>query len=610
MNTLKLLINNYSFILSFLMFAYLTILNFVELLNIKVPRFCYHERLSIAGNCRMCLIEIQSSLKPVISCATKIISGMKIFTTNSLIDNIRETVLEFLLLNHPLDCPVCDQGGECDLQDQTVVFGSEKSRLTLVNTWMSHKRSLFNKIFNYLIKSLMTRCIQCSRCIRYIDEYLFFFNFGLMGRGSSMEISNFINDTINLEFSSNLVELCPVGAITSKKNAYTKRNWETNSFETIDVFSSVGSNLRLDLKGTKIIRVLPKLNEVLNEDWVSNQSRDNLELSIDLNVKNPSYFFSDLTFNCSFYKIFYLILLIFLNFRNLNIYFVNTLFHFFLDSQFDFLSSLSLLLFTSFFSCNFVFNDFVFNIDNRFNFLLNKKLNHFFSNFYFLFYNIDLVKESPFLNLKIKKKIINKKKLSKLEYLGKNIISHFNLEHKSINLKNIKKVIKGKWFKFKLKTFSFLEGSKTSFLNSFSKGISTFWKKNLIYNSLKNQSSFLHLFESGISNSFFNSSSNIVKFSKIDFIFYFSNLFKKKNTFSINFTERIDFFFSNINIPLSSFYKSNDLYYNIEGLPQYSSKLLNNKNNIYNVSLFLFGFFFFFFHCFFSISIIFLQKKR
>lgn len=269
----------------------LTIFQLCETLNIKIPRFCYHEKLSIAGNCRMCLIEVESSVKPIIACATSLSKGMSILTNSALVKKARENVLEFLLINHPLDCPICDQGGECDLQDQSLIYGSDKGRFTEI------KRSVEDKDFGPLVKTVMTRCIHCTRCVRYMDEVAGFNGLGTMGRGRDTEISTYLGIGLDSEISGNVIDLCPVGALTSKPYAFTGRPWELTSVESIDILDSLCSNIRIDVKGSEIMRILPKKNELVNEEWITDKIRfsyDGLKierLAFPL-VKNASAFIS------------------------------------------------------------------------------------------------------------------------------------------------------------------------------------------------------------------------------------------------------------------------------------------------------------------------------
>ena len=236
----------------------ISVLEACETVGITVPRFCYHSQLSIAGNCRMCLVEIEKSPKPVASCAMPVAKNMKIFTDTALVKKAREGVLEFLLINHPLDCPVCDQGGECDLQDQALTFGSDKSR------FFDFKRGVIDKNISPLIKTIMTRCIHCTRCIRFSIDISGFGNMGTTNRGKETEIGVYTTGVINSELSGNLVDVCPVGALTSKPYTFSARPWELRSCETIDFSDSVGTNIVIEFKETDILRILPKQNDLVN----------------------------------------------------------------------------------------------------------------------------------------------------------------------------------------------------------------------------------------------------------------------------------------------------------------------------------------------------------
>jgi NADH dehydrogenase (ubiquinone) Fe-S protein 1 len=238
-----------------------------ESIGVAVPRFCYHERLNVAGNCRMCLVEIEKAPKPIASCAFPVAPNMRIFTDTPLVQKARENVLEFLLLNHPLDCPICDQGGECDLQEQTAVFGSDRSR------YFYAKRGVEDKNCGPLVKTIMTRCIHCTRCVRFFQDIAGQEDFGTTLRGKETEIGTYIGKRLTSELSGNIIDLCPVGALTSKPYAFTARPWELKSVETIDTSDSVGSNIKLSFKETEILRVLPALNDTLNEEWISDKTR-------------------------------------------------------------------------------------------------------------------------------------------------------------------------------------------------------------------------------------------------------------------------------------------------------------------------------------------------
>jgi NADH-quinone oxidoreductase chain G len=247
-----------------------------ESIGVAVPRFCYHERLNVAGNCRMCLVEIEKAPKPIASCAFPVAPNMRIFTDTPLVQKARENVLEFLLLNHPLDCPICDQGGECDLQEQTAVFGSDRSR------YFYAKRGVEDKNCGPLIKTIMTRCIHCTRCVRFFQDIAGQEDFGTTLRGKETEIGTYIGKNLTSELSGNIIDLCPVGALTSKPYAFTARPWELKSVETIDINDSIGSNIKLSFKETEVLRILPALNDTLNEEWISDKTRfsfDGLKIS-------------------------------------------------------------------------------------------------------------------------------------------------------------------------------------------------------------------------------------------------------------------------------------------------------------------------------------------
>lgn len=250
----------------------LTIIQTCSKLGYQIPRFCYHEKLKIAGNCRMCLVEISrpkgpSKPKPAAACAISVVDNMFIHTNTVLVKRARESVLEFLLINHPLDCPICDQGGECDLQDQTIVFGSDRGRFYDV------KRAVSDKEFGPLIKTVMTRCIHCTRCVRFGNDIAGVSFLGTMGRGYFTEIAPYVKELLGSELSGNIIDLCPVGALTSKPYAFKARSWELKVVETIDILDSFCSNIRLDLRGVDILRVLPRLNEEINEEWITDKTR-------------------------------------------------------------------------------------------------------------------------------------------------------------------------------------------------------------------------------------------------------------------------------------------------------------------------------------------------
>jgi len=245
----------------------MTVLQACELADVEIPRFCYHEKLSIAGNCRMCLVELERSSKPIASCAMPATEGMNIKTNTSLVEKARKGVMEFLLANHPLDCPVCDQGGECDLQDQSLYYGVDKSR------FVENKRDVKEKYMGPLIKTQMTRCIHCTRCVRFATEVAGVPEIGAIGRGENMEITTYLEKSMESELSANVIDLCPVGALTSKPYAFEARPWELKKTESIDVMDAVGSNIRVDTYNWEVKRILPRLNNEINEEWISDKTR-------------------------------------------------------------------------------------------------------------------------------------------------------------------------------------------------------------------------------------------------------------------------------------------------------------------------------------------------
>ena len=244
-----------------------TVLQACEAAGAEIPRFCYHERLSIAGNCRMCLVEMEKSSKPVASCAMPAADGQVIHTRTEKVKKAREGVMEFLLINHPLDCPICDQGGECDLQDQSLTYGKGASR------YDENKRAVTEKYMGPLIKTVMTRCIHCTRCVRFAEEVAGVEEIGAIGRGESMQITSYLEKAVTSEVSGNVIDLCPVGALTSKPYAFQARPWELKKTDSIDVMDAIGSNIVVGSRGAAVLRVTPRLNDDVNEEWLADKSR-------------------------------------------------------------------------------------------------------------------------------------------------------------------------------------------------------------------------------------------------------------------------------------------------------------------------------------------------
>src|SRR6187549_3102021 len=245
-----------------------TVLQACELAGKEIPRFCYHERLSIAGNCRMCLVEVKPGPpKPQASCALPAADGQEISTMSPQVRKAREGVMEFLLINHPLDCPICDQGGECDLQDQAMAYGIDKNRFA------ENKRAVEDKYIGPLVKTSMNRCIQCTRCVRFTAEVGGVEELGAIGRGEDMEITSYLERAMTSELQGNVIDLCPVGALTSRPYAFRARPWELAKTESVDVMDALGSAIRVDARGREVMRIMPRLNEDVNEEWISDKTR-------------------------------------------------------------------------------------------------------------------------------------------------------------------------------------------------------------------------------------------------------------------------------------------------------------------------------------------------
>src|SRR6478752_6641897 len=252
-----------------------TLLQAAEAAGAEIPRFCFHERLSIAGNCRMCLVELKGSPKPIASCAWAVRDCRPgpngeppvVNTKTPMVRKAREGVMEFLLINHPLDCPICDQGGECDLQDQAMAYGVDSSRFA------ENKRAVEDKYVGLLVKTIMNRCIHCTRCVRFMTEVAGVPELGAIGRGEDTEITTYLEQAMTSELQGNVVDLCPVGALTSKPYAFAARPWELDKTESIDVMDAVGSAIRIDSRGREVMRILPRVNDDVNEEWISDKTR-------------------------------------------------------------------------------------------------------------------------------------------------------------------------------------------------------------------------------------------------------------------------------------------------------------------------------------------------
>lgn len=412
--------------------------------DIAIPRFCFHQELEIAGNCRMCLVELVNSPKPVAACAMQINDKMIIKTDTILVKKAREGVLEFFLINHPLDCPVCDQGGECDLQDQVDVFGIDKSRFN------EFKRALTYKTCSPFIKMVMTRCIHCTRCIRFLIEIAGIRNFCLVGRGNQMEVGQFLSKNLKSELSGNIVDLCPVGALTSKSSAFKLRFWELTKKETVDVLDNIGADIRVDFRGTEIMRILPRLNKNVNNNWITDVTRYAFDALTIQRFVQP-YFREDPKFNEN-------LLLCKIDWANiLDLYwkyiYINTIIlkkkinYSFLSGTFgDNLTNLAIKHLSnnwgsSYHESKFENNKYN-NVDFRQYYITNWNKMDFENTEVFVFVGLNLRLEAPLLNIKLRK-LIKKKKILIFSFMSNANLLYY-VKHVSTNIKHFIKFLEGK----------------------------------------------------------------------------------------------------------------------------------------------------------------------
>lgn len=432
----------------------LTIFQYCHKNNITIPCFCYHEKLSIAGNCRMCIVQVNNGLG--VSCAINLGDDMFIYTDNKRIREARESILELLLINHPLDCPICDQGGECDLQDISLVFGSDRGRF-----YEEKKRAVDNFYQNGpLIKTIMTRCIHCTRCVRFSNEVSNFF-LGVIGRGLSMEIGTYVsNKEVDLSLldvlSGNIIDLCPVGALTSMPYAFKNRPWETLYYSNIDFLDSIAASIRLHIYSNKIIRILPLLDETLNEEWITNKTRFSYDAFLLNRISYPKikYLNKFVVFSWDF-TINYVL-------KMLNKNFIKSICCI-MGPFIDLASTCSLKAFFNSFGSSFLISYLKINwiYDFKFMYLLNTNLENLEFIKFYLFISCDLRLENPILNLRIKKNYnINKNKELFLFSYG------LSLKYSTYPIKNIGNSI----FKF----LRFLAGKPRIFCDFFFKSYISF----------------------------------------------------------------------------------------------------------------------------------------
>jgi len=410
-----------------------TILQVSEFLGLIIPRFCYNKELLISGNCRMCLVEVKNNIKPVSSCSLNIIPNMVIYTETSLVKKARENVLEFLLLNHPLDCPICDQGGECDLQNQSLLYGSNKSR------FYNLKRSVENKNIGPLIKTIMTRCIHCTKCVRFLEEISGLPVLGTTRRGSLTEITSYINLNIKSELSGNLIDLCPVGALTSKPYAFTTRVWELKTKPGIDLFDGLGSNILVNLKGTSIMRIIPSINTQINKEWIS----DKVRFSFDgFNIQRLNTFFFKVNNNQNLIQTWKNAFIevnnqIFLN----NIFLQKKGYKYILGITGKFISLETLYIFKKILNTHGITNiisettKFTHNLDFSKNFIFKHTLTNFNSSNFCLLVGSNIKHEAPILNSQLRQRIL--KGNFNIYSLGSNSLKNMFIENVGFSIKEL-----------------------------------------------------------------------------------------------------------------------------------------------------------------------------
>lgn len=553
----------------------LTVLQACNNFKIEIPKFCFQENLQIAGNCRMCLVEIENSPKPVASCAMPLMPNMKIFTNTPLVQKARESVLEFLLINHPLDCPICDQASECDLQDQTMIFGSDRSR------FFFKKRGVEDKYCGPFIKTIMTRCIHCTRCVRFANEICGIDNLGTTGRGNKTEINFYYPKIFNSEFSGNLIDLCPVGALTSKPYTFKARSWELKEKEGIDILDSIGSNIKVDIFNNEIVRILPKTNFNINKEWISNKTRFFFDSLKYQRLKYPLIKDSQNNFQkISWFEAFKIINNKLITTDSSQIKsIVGDLID--LESLFLLKKNLNKLGIS-----NIVFEKYLnnsnikINSDLTSNFLFNNTLKSIEESDLCLIIGSDIRQEGSILNIHLINRL--KKGNFKIAYIGNKVDFTYSIKHLGLNLDTLIKIILGKhsfckdlkkakkpviifgeniinqkngyFLISKLKNLSFLNNninffnSKTSLINFFE---ITFSKSK----NLNNNSNLYYLFNTNLQNK--------LKIKKNDFIIYQGHHFTK------------DAQNSNLILPGLTFLEKNGIYLNLEGFIQKNNQILN-----------------------------------
>jgi len=594
----------------------ITILQACELAQVEIPRFCYHEKLSVAGNCRMCLVEIEKSPKPVVACAMPIMPDMSIFTNTPLVKKAREAVLEFLLINHPLDCPICDQGGECDLQDNALVHGSDRSR------YFEYKRGVEDKNCGPIVKTVMTRCIHCTRCVRFLTEVAGLEDFGVIGRGEKAEIGTYINKFIKTELSGNIVDLCPVGALTSKPYAFIARNWELKKINSIDYFDALGSNIVVHTRNVsllpkdiseesnittlsdEIVRILPRLNENLNEEWLSDKSRYAFDGLKYQRLLNPVSLEDGILKNSN-WNDFLLNILYYLN-TNIKKNFINKKYKNLIALSgplSDIESSYYLFQFLNLFgSNNFQCEEelYDFNVDIPLFYRFNSKIKNIEKSDVILLIGLNVRNESILVNTRIRSQIL--KKEIKVGLIGNPVDLTYSYNHLGNSTKTLIDLVEGRHSFCKILRNSknpiiiigteFLKRKDAKALLNLTRSLALFsFCANNQYNILHSNIGQINACELGLKPGIRSSLYiNDIKFKKNELLFL-SGIDITKNKWFLDYNsskKNTKIFYQNSHmpqlnkmynflIPSTAIYEKTSFLYNTEGLVQKAAKAVSTK---------------------------------
>lgn len=583
MDTVQVYINNisYKFDLTFY-----SIIQVCELLNISIPRFCFHESLSISGNCRICVVELKHNYKPVISCGTTISNNMVLYTNSLFVFNTREIILEFLLLNHPLDCPICDQGGECDLQDQTLVYGRDRSR------FLELKRSILDTNWGIFIKTIMTRCIHCTRCVRYFSEIIGLPLIGTIGRGVNTEIASYTDLFIESEILGNVVDLCPVGALTSKPYSFTYRVWELVSFESIDLLDTFFSYIRIDLRNNDIIRIVPLLKNTFSSDnWITDKIRFSYDAFKVQRLLNPYIKTIDtsLLIDCSWENAYeYITINLFYSKAKwlYNIYFFTG----------SFIDIGSLLLFKYFTYSLGILNlniNIYYDIDFRNQFLISSDLYSIQYNNVFILYGLNTKIENSILNIKLRQLSLYSDS-NLFFYIGNHIKVNYNIIHIGFSILSIIDIYYGKhyicYFVHTSEVVNFLTG-KDSFFEDLSCLFITlklnFWlKKNILFHFNNLFTGDINVFEYNITSMHETKLIDIYmfvpKFIYLLGVDLYTSFFNNNNFFVLYQGHHVDTgaLIANVILPSTIYIETKGFYLNCEGSMHFIANILDIPCNV------------------------------